>query len=63
MKRLCFGSYISVLVQCKAQSVTQKQLIGKMLSAINKNYDICEDDGATAALARGKNNLSQDIKQ
>ena len=61
MKRLCFGSYISVLVQCKARSVTQKQLIGEMLSTINKNYDICEDDGATAALARGKNNLSQDI--
>ncbi len=61
MKKLCFGSYISVLVRCKAHSVTQKQLIGEMLCSVNKKFDIRSDDGAAAALARGKNNLSQEI--
>ncbi len=61
MKKLCFGSYISVLVRCKARSVTQKQLIGEMLLTVNANFDIRTDDVATAALARGKNNLSQDV--
>ncbi len=61
MKKLCFGSYISVLVRCKARSITQKQLIGEILLTVNGNFDIRTDDGATAALARGKNNLSQDI--
>ena len=59
MKKLCFGSYISVLVRCKARSITQKQLIGEMLLTVNSNFDIRNDDVATAALARGKNNLSQ----
>lgn len=61
MKKLCFGSYISVLVRCKAHSITQKQLIGEILLTVNGHFDIRTDDGATAALARGKNNLSQDI--
>ena len=61
MKKLCFGSYISVLVRCKARSTIQKQLIGEMLLTVNGNFDIRMDDGATAALARGKNNLSPDV--
>ena len=61
MKKLCFGTYISVLVRCKAHSVSQKQLIGQMLLAVNKNYDVQTDDAATAALARGKNNLSNHV--
>ncbi len=61
MKKLCFGSYVSVLVRCKARSVTQKHLIGTMLLSVNGSYDITDDDGATAALARGKNNLSENV--
>lgn len=61
MKKLCFGSYVSVLVRCKARSVTQKHLIGTMLLSVNGSYDITYDDGATAALARGKNNLSENV--
>lgn len=61
MKKLCFGSYASVLVRCKARSVTQKHLIGTMLLSVNNIYDITDDDVAIAALVRGKNNLSEHV--
>ena len=32
-----------------------------MLFSVNGSYDITYDDGATAALARGKNNLSENV--
>jgi hypothetical protein len=58
MKKLCFGSYATVLTLCKAKSVTQKRLCGTILLSIAPNYDIREDDGTTSDLVRGKKNLS-----
>lgn len=61
MKKLCFGSFGTVLSCCRAASVSQKRLIGSMLLSVNPNYDICEDDVAVTALVRGKNNLSDNV--
>ena len=58
MKKLCFGSFATVLVKCKAPTTTQKQLVGTMLLSVNDTYDICDDDGVTSALALGHVNLS-----
>ena len=61
MKKMCFGSYATVLSKCKAPSITQKELIGRMLLVVNPNYDITVDDVAVSALVRGKNNLSDEV--
>jgi hypothetical protein len=61
LKRLCFGSYVTVLLQCKARSVTRKQFVGEMLLTVNNCYDIREDDNTVALLANGRNNLSREI--
>ena len=61
MKKMCFGSFATVLSKCKAPSITQKELIGQMLLVVNPNYDITADDVAVSALVRGKNNLSDEV--
>jgi len=61
MKKLCFGTYATVLVKCRASSTTQKQLIGTMLLAVNSNYDIRTDDATVSALVLGHTNLSGNI--
>lgn len=61
MKKLCFGSFATVLVKCKAPTTTQKQLVGTMLLSVNDIYDICDDDGGTSALALGHVNLSDNV--
>ena len=61
MKKMCFGSFATVLSKCRAPSITQKELIGRMLLVVNPNYDIATDDVAVSALVRGKNNLSDEV--
>ena len=61
MKKMCFGSFATVLSKCRAPSVTQKEFIGRMLLVVNPRYDITTDDVAVSALVRGKNNLSDDV--
>ena len=61
MKKMCFGSFATVLSKCRAPSITQKELIGRMLLVVNPNYDITTDDVAVSALVRGKNNLSDEV--
>ena len=61
MKKLCFGTYATVLVKCKACSATQKHLIGTILLAVNENYDIRTDDTTVSSLVGGKANLSGNI--
>lgn len=61
MKKLCFGSYASVLSKCKAKRISQKKLISTMLLSVNPIYDISGDDVAVSALVRGKNNLSDEV--
>ena len=61
MKKLCFGSFATVLVKCKAPTTTQKQLVGTMLLSVNDKYDICDDDGGTSALVLGHVNLSDNV--
>jgi len=50
MKKMCFGSFATVLSKCRAPSITQKELIGRMLLVVNPNYDITTDDVAVSAL-------------
>ncbi len=58
MKKLCFGSYATVLKRCMAKSATQKRLCGMILLSIAPEYDIRDDDGVTSDLVLGKKNLS-----
>lgn len=58
MKKLCFGSYATVLKNCMAKSVTQKRLCGIILLSVAPEYDICDDDRIISDLVNGKNNLS-----
>ena len=58
MKRLCFGTFATVLKNCMAKRVTQKKLCGAMLLSIAPTYDISGDDGAVSDLILGKKNLS-----
>lgn len=59
MKKLCFGTYGTVLKLCKVKSTTQKVLCGTIaLSVAPPEYDIRTDDGAVRDLLSCKNNLS-----
>lgn len=61
MKKLCFGSFATVLTRCKVKSTTQKRLCGTILLSVAPSYDICDDDGTTSDLVRGNKNLSPNI--
>lgn len=61
MKKLCFGSFATVLVHCKASSTKQKILCGTMLLPFDPTNDLRTEDGATSALMRGTANLSSII--
>lgn len=58
MKKLCFGTFVTILKICMAKRVTQKQLCGTMLLSIAPTYDIRSDDGTVSDLILGKKNLS-----
>lgn len=61
MKKLCFGSFATVLVRCKPKRTAQKRLCGAILLSIAPTYDVREDDGTTSGLVRGNDNLSPDV--
>lgn len=58
MKKLCFGTFATVLKICMTKRVTQKRLCGTMLLSIAPTYDIRSDDGTVSDLIHGKKNLS-----
>ena len=62
MKRMCFGTFATILSRCKASVTNQKDLIGSMLLSVNSDYDITYDDGATSALTTGRKNVSDNIR-
>lgn len=61
MKKLCFGTFATILKLCKAKSVTQKGLCGTILLSIAPTYDIRNDDGTVSDLILGKKNLSPNV--
>jgi len=61
MKKLCFGTYATILKLCKAKSVTQKWLCGTVLLSVAPSYDVRTDDGTTSDLILGKKNLSPNV--
>lgn len=63
MKKLCFGTFATVLKLCKAKSITQKWLCGTLLLSIAPTYDIRGDDGTVSDLLKGKKNLSSNVTQ
>lgn len=63
MKKLCFGTFATVLKLCKAKSITQKWLCGTLLLSIAPTYDIRHDDGTVSDLLKGKKNLSSNVTQ
>ncbi|MDU6876636.1 MAG: ABC-three component system protein [Clostridium botulinum] len=58
MKKLCFGTYATILKRCMAKRVTQKRLCGTMLLSVAPTYDISGEDGTVSDLILGKKNLS-----
>lgn len=61
MKKLCFGTFTTILKFCKAKSITQKWLCGTLLLSIAPTYDIRDDDGTVSDLLKGKKNLSSHV--
>ena len=61
MKKLCFGTYSTVLIKCKAPAKTQKEMVGTMLLSANRNYDIRTDDATVSAIVLGHSNLSDNV--
>jgi len=61
MKKLCFGSFATVLTFCKAKSTSQKKLVGTILLTVAPGYDIRTDDTATSNLVRCERNLSANV--
>ena len=45
--RLCFGSYLAVLVSCKAVNVDNKQLCEALLHSVAPNYEFTLPDRKT----------------
>ncbi|MBU5439898.1 hypothetical protein KQI42_17950 [Tissierella sp. MSJ-40] len=54
MKKLCFGTFATILKKCMAKRVTQKRLCGTMLLSIAPTYDISGEDGTVSDLILGK---------
>ncbi|KOA21178.1 NACHT domain protein [Clostridium homopropionicum DSM 5847] len=68
MKRLCFGTYASVLRSCipkkKTKLVTpQKKFIGIVLMSLNRAYDITDNGYMTTRLVSCNNSLPADITE
>lgn len=61
MKKLCFGSFATVLKLCKLNSVTQKRLIGAIMMSVNDQYDISGEDDTVNKLIQCKRNLSDNV--
>ena len=61
MIELNFASFGKVLLHYKKTGITQKKLVGAILSVFGKNYDISYDDRKTSGLIRGYDNLSPDV--
>jgi hypothetical protein len=61
MKKLCFGTFATILKICSAKRVSQKLLCGTMLLSIAPTYDICGEDGTVSDLILGKKNLSPTV--
>lgn len=61
MKKLCFGTFATILKKCMAKRVTQKRLCGAMLLSIAPTYDISGEDGTVSDLILGKKNLSPTV--
>lgn len=61
MKKMCFGTFATILSRCKAPVTNQKDLIGSMLLLINSEYDITTDDGTVSAIVTGRKNVTDYI--
>lgn len=61
MKKLCFGTFATILKICSAKRISQKLLCGTMLLSIAPPYDIRGEDGTVSDLILGKKNLSPNI--
>ena len=61
MKRLCLGSLLAVLVHCKANSSSQKEINGTMLLSIDPDDDRRDDDNLASGIIRGKANPPRNV--
>lgn len=61
MKRLCLGSLLAVLVHCKANSASQKEICGTMLLSIDPDDDTRSDDVLASNIIKGKANVPKGV--
>ncbi len=61
MKRLCLGSFLSVLVHCKANSSSQKEINGTLLLSIDPDDDRRNDDNLANAIIKGRANPPRNV--
>jgi len=61
LKRLCLGSLLAVLVHCKANSASQKEICGIMLLSIDPDDDRRSDDGLASCIVKGKANPPRNV--
>ena len=61
MKRLCLGSLLAVLVHCKANSSSQKEINGTMLLSIDPDDDRRDDDNLASGIIKGKANPPRNV--
>lgn len=68
--RLCFGSYMAVLVSCKAVNVDNKELCEALLHSVAPNFEFTFDgqenadrvrEDVSSKLLRCEQNLSKDV--
>jgi len=68
MKRLCFGTYASVLRACVPKKGTKlqtskKKLVGLLLMSVDDTYNITDDDYTTSRLITCDNALPSNITE
>ena len=58
MKKLCLGTFLTVICQARIPSVSQKAFIGALLRCVNADTSyIDEDDGRQGHLKNGRDNI------
>ena len=63
MKRLCYGTFATVLLLCCYSHVKQKVLNGTLLKSVDINYDVFDDDALASKLFKCKVNIPPNLKE
>lgn len=62
MSKLCLGTYLTILKQCKSKSCTQKKIVGNIMHCLSEKFDET-DDSMISNLVRGEKNPSDEVRE